>query len=122
MLVSPEQYLFAIVRDGAHLGNIKIGPINPHHSYADVSYFVGERSVWGRGLATDAIRIASRFGFDRLGLHRLQAGVYAGNLGSARSLEKGGYRQEGIWRSAVVGSDGWEDVLRYGRLREDPEP
>ena len=124
MLASPDRYLFAILHGprAEHVGNIKVGPMNPHHSHADVSYFIGERSAWGRGLATDAIRVASRVGFDRLGLHRLQAGVYAGNVASARALEKAGYRFEGAWRAALAGPDGWEDVLRYGRLREDPEP
>jgi RimJ/RimL family protein N-acetyltransferase len=123
-LASPDSYLFAILDGprGPHVGNLKIGPINPHHSFADISYFIGERAVWGRGLATDAIRTATRVGFDRLGLHRLQAGVYAGNVASARALTRAGYRLEGTLRAALTGAHGWEDLLRYGRLRDDPAP
>jgi RimJ/RimL family protein N-acetyltransferase len=38
MIDSPDNYLFAILRrsDSEHVGNIKIGPIQPHHSWANV--------------------------------------------------------------------------------------
>jgi len=121
MIDSPDNYVFAMLRrsDSEHVGNIKIGPIHPRHSWADLSYFVGERSAWGEGLATDAIAVATRIGFDRLGLHRLRAGVYAGNVASRRALEKAGYVLEGTFRRELAGPDGWEDHLWYGRLRDD---
>src|SRR5262245_20083679 len=81
MVDSPHSYLFAILdrSDHKHVGNIKVGPINSKHLHADVSYFIGERDRWGRGLATDAIKVITRLAFERLGLHRVQAGVYGAN-------------------------------------------
>jgi len=124
MTESRDSYLFAILARPAlaHVGNIKIGPIQPHHACADLSYFLGERGEWGRGLGTAAIRLATRIAFDRLGLHRLRAGVYASNGGSRRALEKAGYVLEGTLRRELAGPDGWEDHVWYGRLRDDPEP
>ncbi len=121
MLDSRSSYLFAIVErsSGRHVGNLKIGPIDPHHSHADVSYFIGERSVWGRGYATDAIRVASEIAFERLGLHRLQAGVYEGNRASARALVKAGFVEEARFRGQLRGPEGWEDHLVFGLLRDD---
>lgn len=120
-LDDPSSFLLAICdrADGRHVGNIKIGPIHPHHRFADLSYFVGERSRWGQGLASDAIRVASRIGFERLGLHRLQAGAYEGNTGSCRALLSAGYREEGRFRSQLLSHRGWEDHLWFGLLRED---
>ena len=124
MLASPDSYLFAILENGGgrHVGNIKIGPIHPRHAYADVSYFIGERAYWGAGLATDAIRLATRVAFERLGLHRVQAGLYEGNVGSARVIEKAGYRFEGRQRRKLAGPGGWEDHVWYGLVREDWTP
>jgi RimJ/RimL family protein N-acetyltransferase len=114
-------YLFAICEseDGRHLGNLKIGPINPYHAYADISYFLGDRAVWGRGYASEAIRLATAIGFERLGLHRIQAGVYAGNLASSKALLKNGYREEGVFREQFRGDAGWEDHYWFGLLAED---
>jgi [ribosomal protein S5]-alanine N-acetyltransferase len=122
MAESADNYLFAILEAAGprHIGNLKVGPINANHGYADVSYFIGEKDCWGKGYATEAIRLAARFAFGRLGLHRLQAGLYASNLGSGRALEKAGYRKEGVFRGQLRNAAGaWEDHHWYGLLRED---
>ncbi|MGC4079517.1 MAG: GNAT family protein [Rubrivivax sp.] len=120
MVDSTHSYLFAIVEKstGAHVGNVKIGPVNPHHSFADVSYFLGERASWGKGLGTEAVRLVTAFGFERLGLHRCQAGLYASNVGSQRVLEKAGYTYEGKLEKQLRSGDLWEDHVWFGALRE----
>lgn len=124
MVTSEDSYLMAIVENagGEHVGNIKVGPIHPRHAFADVSYFIGERRFWGKGLATDAIRLAARVGFERLGLHRIQAGLYEGNVGSGKALEKAGFRLEGRQRRQLKGPDAWEDHVWYGLLRDEWVP
>jgi ribosomal-protein-alanine N-acetyltransferase len=125
MLASPINYLFAIVRndDARHIGNIKVGPLNTHHAYADVSYFIGEPSSWGKGYATEAIQLATAFAFVRLELHRLQAGLYASNGGSGRALEKAGYAQEGVFRQQLLNASGErEDHHWFGLLRSEWKP
>lgn len=125
MVESADSYLFAILENasGRHVGNIKVGPVQARHGYADVSYFIGDRAVWGRGLASDAIRLATGVGFERLGLHRVQAGLYASNVGSAKALEKAGYRREGVQRGQLrltADEPGvWEDHVWYGLLRSE---
>jgi [ribosomal protein S5]-alanine N-acetyltransferase len=120
MLSSEHSYLFAIVENtsGEHVGNIKIGPVVPRHLYADVSYFVGERSAWGKGYGTEAVRLVTRFGFERLGLHRCQAGFYESNIGSQRVLEKAGYTREARLVKQLRIDDRWEDHIWYGALRD----
>jgi RimJ/RimL family protein N-acetyltransferase len=113
-----DSYLFAILdnTDHEHVGNLKIGPINRHHGYADVSYFIGDRTRWGRGLASDAIALSVRIGFDRLGLYRVQAGVYASNVASVRALERVGFVQEARLRSQLANAGQREDHLLLGIL------
>lgn len=121
MQADPWSYLFCIIdrSDGRHVGNVKLGPVSPQHLCADVSYFIGERSCWGRGLASDAIGLAADFGFRFLGLNRVQAGVYGSNLGSIKALERNGFRAEGCWRRQLRSGQGWEDHLWFGLLREE---
>jgi RimJ/RimL family protein N-acetyltransferase len=120
-LASADSYLFAILErsSGVHIGNIKLGPIDPHHSCAELSYFIGERSCWGKGLATEAIGLVVDFGFRSLGLNRIQAGVYESNQGSVKALERNGFRAEGCWRSQLRSGDAWEDHLWFGLLRRE---
>jgi RimJ/RimL family protein N-acetyltransferase/methionyl-tRNA formyltransferase len=81
--------------DGRHIGNIKIGPANATHRRAEVGIICGDRSQWGKGYATRAIRLASHHAFAAMGLQRLTAGCYDTNLGSMRAFIKAGYRHEG---------------------------
>jgi len=122
MRESDSDYLFAIIEaDGdRHVGNIKLGPINPVHRHADVSYFIGERDMWGKGIATEAIRIATRFGFERLKLHRLQAVVSSANMRSAKALERAGFFREGLAREKLWTGEGWSDQVSYGILGIPP--
>lgn len=118
---SKDTHFFAMIDPGTklHVGNIKLGPVNPHHRVADVSYFIGDRSFWGKGLATDAIRVVTTLAFETLALHRVQAGVHESNRGSRKALENAGFRAEGVWRKRLRTDSGWEDHLWYGRLAED---
>ena len=120
LLDDPFSYLFAIVENETkrHIGNIKLGPINPYHAYADVSYFIGEKKLWGKGYATQAIRLVTQFAFEKLKLHRLQAGIYASNQGSGRALEKAGYKLEAVFKKQLKNDSGWEDHYFFAALNE----
>ena len=120
MARSPDSYLFAILEEATskHVGNVKIGPVLAHHAVADVSYFIGERAAWGKGFGSEAVRLVTKFGFERLDLHRCQAGFYETNIGSQRVLEKAGYTYEGRLAKRLRNGDVWEDHVWYGALRD----
>lgn len=113
--------LFAIILNdcGRHIGNIKIGPVNFHYLHADVSYFIGETNYWNMGIATEAINLACRFGFEDLKLRRVEAGAYAAAVGSWKALERNGFVREGTFRRQVISNGTEMDVYRYGLLREE---
>lgn len=119
MRSDPRQHLFAILCDGRHVGNLKLGPVDARHGCADLSYFLGDVASWGRGIASQAIALALEHGFGALGLHRIQAGVYAGNQASIRVLTRLGFRHEGTWREQLLGPEGREDHLWFGLLRAE---
>ncbi len=94
-----EPFLAICLRESdEHIGNIKLGPINWRHRYADVSLFIGEKAHWGRGYATEAIALITRFAMQTLALNKLRASCYEENQGSAKAFEKCGWRQEGLLR------------------------
>lgn len=113
--------LFAIcLSDGdRHIGNIKVGPIKPNHALADVSLFIGERDCWGKGYATEAIRLASRFAFEQMPVVKLAAGFYAENVASIRAFLKAGYREEGLRRRHYILDGKPSDIVELGLCAED---
>ena len=110
-------FAICLVSDGRHIGNIKLGPIQWLHRRADISLFIGERSCWGQGYASEAIALLRDWAFRELDLQKLNAGIYAGNIGSRRAFEKCGFELEGTLREEVVSAGQRLDVWCLGLPR-----
>lgn len=96
---APDSALFAIEVGGhGHAGNLRLGGIDRKHGRATVALMVGEKTLWGRGIGTRAIRLASAFGFGTLGLRKLTAGIYAVNAASRTAFERAGFACEATLR------------------------
>ncbi|TIM75611.1 MAG: GNAT family N-acetyltransferase, partial [Mesorhizobium sp.] len=74
----------------------------------------------GRGLMTDAVKVVTRFAFDTLRLHRIEAACIPDNARSIRVLEKAGFRREGLLRSYLRINGIWQDHYLYARIEDDP--
>lgn len=103
-----------------HIGNIKLGFINTHHRSGQLSLFIGEKDYWGKGYATEAIRCITQWGFNELGLERIEAGCYDANMGSLRAFLKVGYSVEGFFRGSVVFKGQRIGCFWLGMLKDDP--
>lgn len=116
-----DEFLFGIFlkKDGRHVGNIKIGPVKQRHLLADVTLLIGERDCWGQGIATDAIRTITRFGFGTLLLSKLTASMYVDNVGSIRAYLRAGYTQEGVRRKHYILDNKPTDVVELGLCADD---
>lgn len=44
-----------------------------HYNYADISYFIGEKLLWGKGVDSEVIRLITDYGFSKLKLHKIEA-------------------------------------------------
>jgi ribosomal-protein-alanine N-acetyltransferase len=107
-------------RSGALVGGITLGNIRHGVSQSGhVGYWIGERHA-GRGLMTDAVCTLTRFAFDTLRLHRIEAACIPDNVRSIRVLEKAGFRREGLLRSYLRINGSWQDHYLYARIADDP--
>lgn len=112
--------IFAIVdkKNDKHIGNIKLGPINWVHRYADVGIVIGPREYWGKGYASESIKLLMEYAFKRINLRRLTAGMYMSNIGSKKAFEKCGFIQEGIRREHVFFNGKYEDVIQLAYIND----
>jgi RimJ/RimL family protein N-acetyltransferase len=118
---SELDFLFGIFlrNNMKHIGNIKLGPINTHHNYAEIGLIIGDKDSWGKGLANKAISMVTQFGFSQLKLAKIGAGCYESNIGSKKAFEKSGYKIEGFLRSHVESYHGREGVWKMGCIVSD---
>ncbi|PRY34798.1 GNAT family N-acetyltransferase [Umezawaea tangerina] len=107
------------VGSGRLVGNVSLHKIDAEQLTAEMGYRVG---AWarGRGVATAAVRAVTEWGFEELGLQRVQLFHAVGNVASCRVAVKCGYRDEGTLRSASVYGDGVRyDEHLHARLAGD---
>jgi [ribosomal protein S5]-alanine N-acetyltransferase len=117
---SDEPFFAICTNEGSeHIGNIKIGPINFRHRSADISLLIGEKSFWGKGYASEAISLVTKFGFEVINLNKLEAGCYEENEGSARAFEKCGYIREGLLRGHLLLNGRETNCVRLGLRASD---
>ena len=114
-----EAYVFAILdkASGEIVGAMGIHPEAQHNS-ATIGYWIG-KPYWGRGIATAALRLLIRFGFEQLQLNRIEAGHLAHNMASGRVMQKADMRCEGRRRQAVLHRGEYKDEICYAIVRED---
>lgn len=113
--------IFAIRKraDARLIGTCQLRNIDLGHRTAELVIRIGERSCWGRGLGTQALRLLLQHAFDELGLMRVGLFVFADNLRALRTYEKVGFVQEGRLRQAVEIGDQRKDLLVMGVLRDE---
>jgi ribosomal-protein-alanine N-acetyltransferase len=120
MFEEKREVVFAItLRDSGEF----VGTIGIHlmpFDKAEIGYWIGV-PYWGRGYATEAAGSVIRYGFEELGLNRIESNHFTRNPSSGRIMEKSGMRYEGLLRQAVKKGDEYLDIKFYGILREDWE-
>jgi len=111
---------WAIVAEGRHIGNCALMP-HPTQNKAGFGIIVGDKSAWGKGYGTAALREVLRIAFAEMELHRVHLTVFPENARGRRCYAKCGFRQEGHEREAYFKRDKWHDLITMAILREEWE-
>jgi RimJ/RimL family protein N-acetyltransferase len=83
----------------------------------EIGYWLAKR-WWGKGIMTEAVRAVCDYAFQELGVHRVTAGIFAGNARSARVLEKAGFTLETpLMRKCYFKNGEYLDAVGYALVR-----
>ena len=98
-----EFYDWAVVEkeSGRMIGTAGFTSFDFPHNGAQIGYVLNP-DFHGRGYATEAASRVLQFGFEELGLHRIEARFMEGNHASLRVMEKLGMRPEGYRRDGML--------------------
>lgn len=95
--------------------------------------FDGRTSYWeigiallpeyrGRGIGWRAQAMLTDYLFHHTPVERIQAATHPENTAEQKSLEKAGFRFEGVIRACEFRAGKYRDGYLYSRLRDDPAP
>ena len=100
------------------IGTIGFMWYNEENRSAEVGYSLS-RAYWNRGLMTEALSAVVRYGFERLGLNRIEAQHEVDNPASGAVMRKAGMVREGTLRQRLCNKGKFVDVDLYAALRAD---
>lgn len=76
----------------------------------------------GKGYASEAIQEVLKFGFEKLGLKRIEAEVMPGNTASEQVLVKTGFSYEGLLRDWMHWNKQYYDINMYSIVKDLSHP
>ena len=103
------------------LGSVILHSFRWWASQAEIGYWVLPEAR-GNRVAARAVRLLSRWAVEELGLTRIEAFVPIDNEASMRSVEHGGFTEEGVSRAVFDNQRDEIDLARYALVRADLQP
>ncbi len=116
-----EAYPFLIFDAAADvlLGGITLGGVRRGVAQtATLGYWMGARHA-GNGVMTRAVGMVSRWGFQHLRLHRIEAACLPENAASRALLERNGFQYEGFARQYLRINGEWRDHMLFALLEHE---
>jgi ribosomal-protein-alanine N-acetyltransferase len=107
------------LHEGPFIGEVSLGSVQrgPFQS-AFVGYWVDAEHA-GQGYVPEGVAVILRHGFEKLGLHRIEAAIVPRNAASRRVMDKLGLREEGLAERFLQIRGVWEDHVRYALTIEE---
>ena len=109
LATDPTNVNWSVALDGEHVGMTGLFDINWISRDAESGIFIGRHDLYGRGIASEAIRLRTTFAWEELRLRRIHNWIAVRNRGSRRANEKAGYRQMGRFPRSWFRSGQWHD-------------
>ena len=118
---SADTVFWVIEVDGETIGATGIHAIDWINAHGTTGIVIGAKDRWGKGYATEAMRLRTRYAFRELNLHKLLTEVDTENEASRKALERNGYRTVGVRREQSFREGKWRDRWLGEVLRDDWE-
>jgi len=114
-----KNFVIETIAERKYIGAISFNVIDWRNRSAGMGIAIGDKSLWGKGYGTDAMRVLMRLGFDKMNLHRLWLHVFDYNRRAIASYEKCGFKREGVLREEHFARGKYHDTIVMGILESE---
>lgn len=108
-----QQLLFSVrtIQPPRLIGFVVFKNMQPAARAAEIGVRIGVEADRGRGWGTRATRLALRYAWGTLNLHRVSLTAFADNPRAIAAYRRAGFREEGVMREAAFTEGTWRDVV-----------
>ena len=115
----PNSVIWVMEVGGVAVGTTGIREIDWKNGFGTTGTLIGDRSVWGQGVGSEAMRLRARYAFVQMPLRKLKSSYFDGNVASGKAQAAAGYREVGRHRADRFVDGRWVDEILTEVLRED---
>ena len=112
---------FVIEAEGRPIGRIGLNRFRARDRICSLYLFIGERTMWGHGYATESIATLLAYAFDRWDLYQVELWTLADNAAAMRVYERCGFVRDGTLRARSFKDGAWVDRIVMSVRRDEFE-
>lgn len=113
-----KEVSFVIIADEVTVGRIGLHHLNSENKNAAIGYWL-TKDAEGKGIISKSCEAIIKYGFEELGLHRIEIKAAVNNLRSQAIPQKFNFTKEGILREAELVNNKFLDLVLYSMLRNE---
>ena len=95
-----------------------LNSLNKEHKKAEIGFWL-LTNFWGQGIMTEAMPKICNYGFDNLGLHRIEGLVETDNLNCKNAMKKLDFMHEGTMRDCEIKNEKFISLDIYAKLKNE---
>jgi len=113
-----NRWIIELKESGKAIGTIGFHRWDKGNNTAEIGYDLN-KGYWGKGIMSEAMKAALKFGFEEMKLNRIQAFVHVENLASYYILRSKGFQAEGIIKDMYLYRGKYHDHYMLALLARD---
>lgn len=113
------QFIITDTEAGKDVGSVYFRDIDRVNKKCEYGIFIGDESCRGRGIGSQAAKLALEYGFNELNMNRIFLRVFAKNPRAIKSYENAGFKFEGKFRQDVIIDGVAYDMVFMAILRDE---
>ncbi len=91
------------------------------HKKAEIGFWL-LTDFWGKGIMTEAMPLICDYGFEQLGLHRIEGFVETDNINCKNAMAKLKFQHEGTMQDCELKDGRFISLDIYAKIRNTPSP
>lgn len=95
-----------------------LNSLSKEHKKAEIGFWLLTR-FWGQGIMTEVMPIICKYGFDNLGLHRIEGLVETDNLNCKKAMKKLDFNHEGKMKDCEIKNGKFISLDIYAKLKTE---
>ena len=107
-----------IILNKKKIGTMLVSKISKKNRHCEISYMIGLKENWNKGIGFEAIKLAKKFILMKIKLNKIYAGIRSDNIGSKKILIKNKFKLEAKLKDYIYEKNVFYDRYIYSFIKK----